>query len=353
MSKYLLTMRPVDLFFFGQENKYRKRNGKTEADYFQVSDMFPQQTTIIGSLRYLILDINNQIPILNKNKAVELIGPKGFRITQQENDYGKINNIGPVFIKKGNEYLMPNPLDINHDSKQLQISKNENIKTNFANPYIHVTNYIEKKGLAHELQNIKSNDFYDYSNDENDDKAIFIKVEKIGINKKQSEDAFFKQVYYKFNPKIEDAAFVCNVEIEDGVIDENKKYLVPMGAEKQIFEFEFAKDNTDILNEVSYSNSNKQVSCLLLLSNTYVTTNQNQPVFGITNVKPFRFLQTETKKGSGEYSKFSRSKNRFNLYERGSILFFNDDNHRKEFIKEIDKHKDFKQIGYNQYLTIN
>ena len=54
MNKYLIKLKPLDTFFFGQENKYRKKLKDkeivTEADYFQKSAYFPQQTTLLGML---------------------------------------------------------------------------------------------------------------------------------------------------------------------------------------------------------------------------------------------------------------------------------------------------------------
>ncbi|MCD4734595.1 MAG: hypothetical protein K8R53_01000, partial [Bacteroidales bacterium] len=82
MSKYLIKLSPVDTYFFGQENKYRKKHkeGKKEtvADYYQASLLFPQQTSILGLLRYYILQQNKQIPVKDKAFAEKLVGRQSF-----------------------------------------------------------------------------------------------------------------------------------------------------------------------------------------------------------------------------------------------------------------------------------
>ena len=118
MSKYLLKIKPLDSFFFGQEDKYRKRIDSTKkgglatvADYFQRSAYFPQQTTVLGMLRYYLLLMNNQIPIKNKDLAKELIGERSFDSNQNGQEFGKIENISPVFIvdEIQEKFLFPSP----------------------------------------------------------------------------------------------------------------------------------------------------------------------------------------------------------------------------------------------------
>ncbi len=108
MTKYLVKLKPLDIFFFGQENKYRrkqtKENGKTkhitEADYFQRSAYFPQQTAIFGTLRYCLLEKNGQIPIKSKEDARDLIGEKSFQAQEKPQKFGLINNISSAFLFK-------------------------------------------------------------------------------------------------------------------------------------------------------------------------------------------------------------------------------------------------------------
>ncbi|MCP4970273.1 MAG: hypothetical protein GY932_06755, partial [Arcobacter sp.] len=233
MNKYLMTMKPMDTFFFGQENKYRKKKDKKgskksdQAEYFQVSAFFPQQTTILGMLRYFVLQENNQIPIQSKKIAKGLIGEHSFMITEGKLDFKKIESLSPIFIRKGNENYFPNPLDLvlrkkskcDSDSKII-IRKLEHsevdLKTNIPNQeknMIFFSEYNEKEGLSNFLINMKNQDDYlVYTKDDDEIKYIFEKVEKVGINKSETDKAYYKQITYKF--KEPDISFASIVELD-------------------------------------------------------------------------------------------------------------------------------------------
>lgn len=65
----------------------------------------PQQTSLFGMLRFLILSNDEEAfdkkadHIINKEAADRLIGPKSFSVTEgQVNDFGEILSIGPCSI---------------------------------------------------------------------------------------------------------------------------------------------------------------------------------------------------------------------------------------------------------------
>lgn len=47
--------------------------------------------------------------------------------------------------------------------------------------------------------------------------------------------------------------------------------------------------------------------------------------------------------------KTSRSKVRYDLYQAGSVFYFEDEADKNKFCEIIDSYKEFKQIGYNNY----
>ncbi len=359
MTKYLIELTPVDMFFFGTENRYRPRKHKGapkfEADYFQRSAKFPQQTTILGALRYLILQENGQIPISDKGKANKLIGPSGFQINNvQGSGYGTIQYLGPVYLRNNDDFYMPAPknLFIGENGGYIwgKPEKIDTVITNQPGTFLYFEDYTEKKSIADDvLVNIKDMDKplkYD---------DVFVEVEKVGINIKQEEDAYYKQISYKFKPG-KQSSFVLTVKWYETIWKpvEGKKYLLPIGAEKQMFTVRFKKYNDEL--QPVFPENNPVYPYIILLSDAYIE--QNTADFSIVSQKSFRFLKSNVQ-NTDNYSRWnssvaiSRSK-RYNLFERGSVFYFLDNDKMNDFInKQLKTKQEFCQIGYNHYIKSN
>jgi len=370
MSKYLIKLKPVDTFFFSQENKYRKKKGKYEAEYFQRSGYFPQQTTLIGMLRYYILLINGQIPITDKSKAESLIGKESFHITNKPLDFKMIKNISEVFIiDKENKKYIPNPKDYilkkqtQRDKEKTIIKRleknNLDIKTNFTDHFSYFPEFVEKEGISRFLFH-KETDWlpYDYDEKENPH-GVFIKLERIGITKakggKTLDNGFYKQVFYKINNPY---SFGIIAEFDDDFdLDKTIKFpFVPMGTEKNIFHITF--ENADKLQDIDIKTFNQPK--IVLMSDAYIENHSHTDYdFAISQTKTFRFLETKVTSDSTYYSKdpllkrnnsIQRSQ-KFNLFEAGSVFYFNDEKQMDKFYNKINN-ENFKKIGYNKTLKI-
>ena len=389
MSKYLVRFKPLDLFFFGGENKYRPRKDrnkiKFEADYLLRSEKFPQQTTILGALRYLILQENGQIPIQDEQKAKKLVGEHGFRINKNQkhvpNNYGLIEKLSPVYLQWEGNYYMPTPYlfvkDDNEKPQVLEVKYKENSKKSpnddllvyknslNENGLLVYENYDPKKGFVEKLSMIdKMDDTIDYD-------CVYAEVEKVGIKKNNEdgtpaddEDAFYKMIAYKFKNK--ETAFVVEVDLNnssDGETwkpDTTKKYFIPMGAEKSPFQVTFHEISEEILKPRLPEEFNPPLPFILLTSDTYVE--ENPADFSVGSTKTFRFLETKVVQ-NGAYAKFkehnqangqdeiNRSR-RYNLLARGSVLFFVNDKNKNTGQSNIADKYEFTQIGYNQFISI-
>lgn len=369
-KKYLIRLKPVDTFFFSTESKYRKKDKGYEADYFQQSAYFPQQTTLLGMLRYYLLLINGQIPITDDSIAKGLIGEKSFDISDVNPDFKTIKNISDVFILDidNNKYIK-NPKDIIlKGNKPVRLEPEKlNIKTNFTSgDFIYFPEYKEKEGLSdflyHSDEKILPFDFdKNYTgNKGNIPNGIFIKHEKIGITKGKSgktpDNAFYKQITYKL---MDEYSFGIVAEFSDEFDVKNTKNFpfVPMGAEKSMFHISFEAIN--LIKDIKFTaNDNLK---LILLSDTYIDEPERDDFqFAISNSKTFRFLQTEVVKGNKYYSsnplenkeKTIKRSGKYNLYERGSVFYFKDEQQMNAFIEKINI-DNFNTIGYNKTLKIN
>ena len=94
MTRYLITLTPVGMFFFGGEETF---GDGTNDNYFARSNSFPQQTTLLGMLRKEVLvrekvfkeKINDYTPD-DKKRMAALIGDRSFQLEGGDQDFGKI-----------------------------------------------------------------------------------------------------------------------------------------------------------------------------------------------------------------------------------------------------------------------
>ena len=123
MNTYLVKIKPLDLFSFStdQKNEYPEDPFLTGKEtYFLRSRKMPPQTTILGMLRYILLDSKGQLrPDFSYSQqeriAMEkLIGKASFSFLMDTDvqTFGSIHSISPVFlINEKGEYLVANPLN--------------------------------------------------------------------------------------------------------------------------------------------------------------------------------------------------------------------------------------------------
>ena len=122
-TNYLVVFRPLDSYAFSGESAILQKGdmftdgltyAKKRAGNDVKSDPFPPQTTVLGAVRYLLL---NRAGLLNvKNQAVkDLIGEHSYQVDQNETQMGIIQGISPVCvhaIRDGHPVLLvPGPLD--------------------------------------------------------------------------------------------------------------------------------------------------------------------------------------------------------------------------------------------------
>lgn len=90
-TTYLIRLHPLDSFFFGGETTF----GENNADYFAKSNPLPQQSTLLGALRQLVLFQN-----LGRHKVPDeaLIGAESFHPDGSVDDFGCIQGISPLML---------------------------------------------------------------------------------------------------------------------------------------------------------------------------------------------------------------------------------------------------------------
>lgn len=389
MYTYLIKLTPLDKFFFGQKKTF----GDDNANYFVYSSHFPQQTTLLGLLRYQLLqiageDVFKDNKIQDTNKAAKLIGEQSFSpFVKDKLQFGIIQSLSPVFIidKKKNdegkeEYFLP-------VGKRFQKKKEKA-------PYslLHLScedecppifdEYKPKKGLASCWLSSKSHTLLN-------EEDFFTKDERIGIRKDYEgatkDDAFFCQRYYRFNnfkkvvedeeakvckqPPVREHDFCFATVLETEGEIEHKKLngkIVYLGGERQPFLMEVSKEEkaSDLTIESSTLTSDEKHYTVVLLSDAMIDPDHLSKVrFASTEVKDFACLLTHV--GTQKfYNKENKRQEQYlkksatalslqkELYARGSVFYFDTKEQANQFCEDLEKVPNFHTIGYNHAIII-
>ncbi len=384
IKKYKITLTPLNRFYFGGESSFATGDlewDRVNSSYIITSAYFPQQTSLLGMLRFLILsnreDLFDGSRIISgqEKEVVEWIGEKSFTLGNTKG-YGKLKKISPCFLqitRKGKRekiYLAPK-------DRNLQFQKNNScfeyqadstkISVKVGKTYVH-GNEISKLPFLWEYDAKKGiQDTYVGNNLELCVSDIFKPDLRIGIRRnnktgKTLKNAFYKQIFYRFANRINDEeveiSFAFEVIAEEGAIP--LEAIVELGGDASKFKLkvEFVKDvqeNEDFQLEIPDTFWGKQVcpchSKAVLLSDAYI---ENPTcLFDISETKPFRFLITEVET-TKEYHKFGQTneypskREKYNLYEKGSVFYFEDIKQQRNFIEKLNRHPEFVQIGYNR-----
>ncbi|WP_148880178.1 hypothetical protein [Streptococcus sp. Marseille-P7376] len=124
MTEYLVTFKPLGDYSFGSDRHFSfvSRNNYSNdeyAPYFIRTNRVPEQSTVFGMIRYLIL-VSNGIQLkqdfryddVTRNKMKKLIGEKSFSLNGSVQHFGKLEKISPIFLlKNSEEIIIPNPFN--------------------------------------------------------------------------------------------------------------------------------------------------------------------------------------------------------------------------------------------------
>jgi len=359
MANYQIKLTPVDTFFFGGE-KHTEQDRKLETNYFVESNLYPQQTTLLGLLRYYLLLKNPSVfqnnRITDKKEAAKIIGSSSFDYNSPPKDYGKISSIGPLYLHNNNQNYFFASLDIAFEMEDFQLKKvkdgkktDYNAKDHFRDICQYIVNDTGQKMKLYD--DFKKNPvIYDASQVGNE------KAEK-GASKKEKDNKFYKQnakkMQFGWN-------FCFDAEIADdaGVPEKNEELFIPCGGEKSFFKMEVIKQAPASFSVPdSFKRSKPFILCL---SDCFVSSDiLKETALAISRFVSFRNMKTSVQ-DTEKYSGFSQNdkqqpsrSSRFNLLQRGSVLYFeNEDKLKDAKVKiEADDKNHCKKIGFNKILT--
>lgn len=373
MSKrYFVKLKQIGKFFFGGDMRFGI-NGQEEefSSYIIESSMMPQQTSLLGMMRFLLLSNDKDLFDVEKNviksgKTTEvsaLIGERSFSVNTDgaKNNFGAIQSLGPCCLYGNNECYYRASAD--HAFSSFGWT---GVKAMINGKEVEIPELKIKKDGKDELYTGKFElpaFFKSFTTDkvekekewDENGKAIglFIKDSRIGIDKdydgKSQAKAFYKQISYRLKDGF---CFAFEVEVTDDIkLEEFNGQIVKLGADASSFVFEAEEKKT----EASSQKESDGLS-VVLLSDAYISKEDMETAnirFSINQMRPFRFLKTENQEDASYYringKKTAICTERYELYQAGSVFYFIDEKSRKGFCELLEKREDFNQIGYNKY----
>lgn len=398
---YRITLTPVDKFYFGGEMTFQVgKDGKDTfnsqyASYIIQSERFPQQTSLLGMLRFLILrnageDVFKDNKIVSKEKAKKIIGEKSFSVNGT-NDFGVIRSLSRVRILRNDDELEFAPLfgaidfgnctngTYNLGSLKVpgltkeQYNAKDGLETlmmeikqfeNFFDSYNSIIK--ERKAIKEEIKEKKKNDEdlprppYQLSDIFKDDRRVGIaRSIKTG---KTDDGALFKQISYRFNDNASVRhRFVFDVEVDDSLLGAKKLkdydgQMVTVGGDNSQFIIGIQPITEASNKDDSQENEGKGAKAVTLLSPAFLTRDdvRENTCFAVTQLMPFRFLESVMEK-TESYHILNRNLTRsarYELYAPGTVFYFDSDKQCQAFIKALKAKQEFSLIGYNEYKTI-
>lgn len=370
---YKITLRPHSSFYFGNERTL----GADNANYFVSSNYFPQQTTLLGMLRYRLLEMKGWLrDSYGKSKASakemeDLIGARSFnaQTPNSDQDFGAIDAIFPVFLEQDSDYLLPGALNRNYQLKNTEKESTErwsglHFETRKYIPILDGFDY--KKPIEEHFISASSPD------ETRSYKEIFQDYDQVGITKMQDGEpdnkAFYKQTRVSFKNTTTRFVFFARIREEEGQDLENfvKKYPeIVMGGERSMFSMTVQETEPDLNIFKTYlknSDQNTSQAQIILLSDAFaLPAIYNQTCFAVTNTRDFRHIVTGNQTtnhsdlGKGTASGKPYKSDGFQLLEKGSVLYPSIKNDAGNFsaVEALsDQAKAFRKIGYNTFLLI-
>ncbi len=338
MKTYLATFKPIEPYFFGNEKSFvypkaesdKKASNKPQVSnsYFIKSEYVPSQSTILGALRYIFLPVKKsdwQYDNAERDLNNQTVGANGFN-PAEENDFGKIKKISPVFLYDGENALVPAPFDhIEGKGKYTPFSSFGTVTTSDGEKFF-AEEYNAKDGVTSDYLNLTTGDIAKRE-------ELFSEVTRMGINRDPKNKGMFKKTYRQLKGKY---AFAIYLDLEDDLKPENT--IVHLGQGKSTFAVSFEAKENNIEKEIA---KYLRDDVVYFFGDAFVSADiYKECKFAATKTKTYRYYaksgKTVTKGGT-----------LYNLISAGSVVIPKD----KDKFKKSIENNNVNVIGYNEIIT--
>lgn len=356
---YLCKLKPLEPFFLGGERTFDfsgEAGGKSEdkTSYYIRSEKWPNQSTILGTMRFLVLKKHNLLHDRDKeNEANEkdYIGEHSFILSNKEQNYGKIKEISPVFLMdKDDNIWIRTPYNQkvkkdkdNYNTSYVPMERWDKTMDTYLGKVRLLKDYNTKDGLTDSVMNLTDRSII------NVESGVLKDFERVGIARQSDEEGFFKKQYWSMNERFS-FAFYCKAE----EMAFERLEIVYLGQGKSAFQFTAEESKTDDpLNSLAgpirncYTGSDE---FWYALSDVYLESIDNK-AFSIVKKKYFRSLVQANSTKNVDNISFRMSKKMSRLYElieAGSVFYYDpfSENENQEGIAG------YKQVGLNHVIKV-
>lgn len=391
MEKYLITLEPMEPYFFGGERTFGfGKEIKRKPPYYIVSEKTPSQTTLFGTLRYIILAQRNALLGQKESgKTSGLVGKESFSFEKalkyskfdligrmqetahnslhigefqqrkdwikQEHDnikqsFGIIRRISPLFLMRDDVWYIQTPYDHKPGNQVYTPFKMDETSVKFGNGATRFpSDYKAKEGYGGGY--VSLDDLSIIS-----DKDIFLQNVKTGINSHRTEDvsagikndsSFFKKEC-KMLAEGFSFAFIADLSerIESGVS------VVFMGQDKSPFRCTITETDVEITKKVEEAFKEKHNFGMKYALSDIMPVESSFPGgvltdYYIADTRVIRNLETDMSKiGCYEdsyYVRLKRSEKLYKLLSTGSVFYTE---------KDICQCRALQTIGMNILVNI-
>lgn len=358
MSKYLITLKPLEPYFFGGERTFGfGKETKQKQPYYIVSENTPSQPTLFGTLRYIILAQNNALIWQNDQKLKEekmkkleeLVGKESFSFEKarigEKQEFGRIKNISPLFLIKNEKWYIRTPFNHNPGQKS---SPNLNytpftmeafsVRSGEVNLY--PGDYHAKDSYGGGYISLDG-EFNIISEDE-----IFMSDVRTGIDSHRienntqginDESSFFKKERRMLKREY---VFAFIAEVTNSL--SSGEMIVFMGQDKSPFRCLITEigEGVDLKNKVEDTFKGKNNNCNVLYALSDVIPVEDtfpgkmKLDYYIVDTKVLRNLESKMN-ASSYYARLKKSEKLYKLITSGSVFYTDEDILEKETLKVI------------------
>ncbi len=363
MNNAILTFTPLEPYFFGSELTH----GDGGANYFAISNRWPQQSTLCGFIRHLL------------HETGYCRGHHSFNPEQPEiNDHGDLLKLSPMFLCKNEgdapQYFLRQAIDRHAKGNAFEATLSD-ADNWMLNPYRpDWQKAVVWKGFDHKKSTVDSWVPHDGSKPIKAE-DIFLERTRPGITKKpdaanrKREAGFYKQTAYCLQEKW---AFAVLVQFSEKVVlNRLDGYCLPFGGEKTVFSIGVKAESREFEDlfpsSMFYPERSSELPALVLVSDAYVPRDVlKHAISGFTESVDFRHIRTHLKvenfaplvqdkpvKDGGiqpeNHGKMTKS-TKYSLMARGSVLVC-ENNTALEQLATALRIEPWQNIGFNHFFT--
>ena len=379
MPQILFSLKPLDAYFFAGETNFGIGGNQS---YFVRSRLLPQQTSLLGMLRYQILKSRNLLvragERIGEDKRADMkswIGEKSFdpRKGDEKQAFGNIQQLSGIWIQHIDSGNILGPAPFDHDMVYRPKAEAKTSRNMWAED--------QKKGAPRLVFKSDPNKYYagkasielnwvDKDGEHYKTEDLFIKEGRTGVTKYSHTDGsqgFFRMIRYRLKDKYQFAFSATMKESAASLFIENKRPLVVhIGGERVPFVLKGQKID-DVIpwkNHYPYRPQEDKPYRLLLTSDTYVVLDElyelSKLVLGGAAIN-FRTHRSNehTSRYNNLRHRFQKDKkqltrsNRFFLLSRGTVIYIKDEERLKSIIPLLEAAQGFHGIGYNRYAILS